>query len=144
MKISVGSDHRGVSQRAAVGRAIVAAGHEYKDCGASADEPCDYPDIAAVVAKKIVAGESNLGVLLCGTGIGVSIAANKVHGIRAALCDDEQAAELSRKHNDANVLCLSAAKSEEQLEAIVTAWLGAVFEGGRHERRVNKIIKLEG
>lgn len=144
MKISVGSDHRGVSQRAAVGRAIVAAGHEHKDCGASADEPCDYPDIAAVVAKKIVAGESNLGVLLCGTGIGVSIAANKVHGIRAALCDDEQAAELSRKHNDANVLCLSAAKSEEQLEAIVTAWLGAVFEGGRHERRVNKIIKLEG
>ena len=113
MNISVGSDHRGVSQRAAVGRAIVAAGHMADDCGASADEPCDYPDIAAFVANKIADGQSQMGVLLCGTGIGVSIAANKIKGIRAALCCDEEAAELSRKHNDANVLCLSAGKSEE-------------------------------
>ena len=84
-----------------------------------------------------------MGVLLCGTGIGVSIAANKIKGIRAALCCDEEAAALSRKHNDANVLCLSAGKSEEQLEAIVTAWLSAEFEGGRHERRVNKIMDLQ-
>jgi len=143
MKISVGSDHRGVSQRAAVSRAIAAAGHEAEDCGASADQSCDYPDIAAVVTGKIVSGESELGVLLCGTGIGVSIAANKINGIRAALCCDEQAAELSRQHNKANVLCLSAGKPEEELEAIVTAWLGATFEGGRHERRVNKIMDLE-
>lgn len=143
MNISVGSDHRGVNQRAAAGRAIVAAGHTADDCGASADEPCDYPDIAAVVANKIVAGQSQMGVLLCGTGIGVSIAANKIKGIRAALCCDEEAAALSRKHNDANVLCLSAGKSEEQLEAIVAAWLSAEFEGGRHERRVNKIMDLQ-
>ncbi len=143
MKISIGSDHRGVQQRAAVGRAIKAAGHEAFDCGASADEPCDYPDIAAKVAQQIAAGDSQLGILLCGTGIGVSIAANKVKGVRAALCCDEQAAELSRQHNNANVLCLAASKSDEELESIVAAWLGGAFEGGRHERRVSKIMDLE-
>ena len=143
MKVSIGSDHRGIKQRAALARAIENAGHIVDDCGTHTEEPCDYPDIAAHVARLVGGGESERGILLCGTGIGVSIAANKVKGVRAALCCDEAAAKLSRQHNDANIMCLAASKSDEDLESIVAAWLDEGFEGGRHERRVNKIMELE-
>lgn len=143
MQVSIGSDHRGIQQRAAVARAIEENGSSVDDCGAMTEAPCDYPDIAAEVARRVAGGESERGILLCGTGIGVSIAANKVNGVRAALCCDEAAAKLSRQHNNANVLCLAASKSDEELAAIVTAWLQEGFEGGRHERRVNKMMDLE-
>lgn len=143
MKVSIGSDHRGIQQRNAVARAIEASGHTVDDCGSLTEDPCDYPDVAAEVARRVGSGDSDRGVLLCGTGIGVSIAANKVAGVRAALCCDEGAAVLSRQHNDANVLCLAASKDDAELESIVKAWLGEAFEGGRHERRVNKMMALE-
>jgi ribose 5-phosphate isomerase B len=143
MKISIGSDHRGIQQRNAVARAIESSGNTVDDCGTHTEESCDYPDIAAEVARRVGAGKSERGVLLCGTGIGVSIAANKVNGVRAALCCDEAAALLSRQHNDANILCLAASKSNEELESIVKAWLAEDFEAGRHERRVNKMMALE-
>ncbi len=143
MKVSIGSDHRGIQQRNAVARAIENSGHSIDDCGTHTEESCDYPDIAAEVARRVGSGESDRGVLLCGTGIGVSIVANKIAGVRAALCCDAAAALLSRQHNNANVLCLAASKSDEELESIVTAWLSEGFEGGRHERRVDKMMALE-
>ncbi len=144
MKVSIGSDHRGVEQREIVAQAVKGAGHSVVDCGpATSDEPCDYPDIAVEVAKQVAAGTVDRGILLCGTGIGVSIAANKVKGIRAAVCCDAATARLSIEHNNANVLCLAASKSESEFCEIISAWFEAEFEGGRHERRVNKIMDIE-
>lgn len=143
MKVSIGSDHRGVQQRGTLASAIESAGHTSDDCGTHSAESVDYPDIAKIVAEKVASGESDRGILLCGTGIGVSIAANKVKGVRAALCCDVNAAELSRRHNDANVLCLATSQSEEVIQAIVKAWLSEGFEAGRHERRVGKISAME-
>lgn len=143
MQVSIGSDHRGIQQRQAVARAIESSGNIVDDCGTHTEESCDYPDIAAEVARRVGRGDSDRGILLCGTGIGVSIVANKINGVRAALCCDIDAALLSRQHNNANVLCLAASKSDEELESIVKAWLAEDFEGGRHERRVNKMMDLE-
>jgi ribose 5-phosphate isomerase B len=144
MKVALGMDHRGVK----AGRALMAhlpeVGHEVVVLGPSSGEPCDYPDVAWLVGRAVVTGEAQRGVLICGTGIGASIAANKIPGVRAALAHDEAAAELSRRHNDANVLCLAGDElSDEQIFAIVDRWLAGPFDGGRHERRVKKIAAIE-
>ncbi len=144
MKVAVGSDHRGVRIRAKVVEVLHRLGHEVIDVGTFVDGPCDYPDIAVLVARKIRVGEVDRGILICGTGIGMAIAANKFPGIRAAPCYDDLTAELSRLHNDANVLCLSGDMLGPRLvERIVDIWLRTGFEGGRHSRRLQKIREME-
>jgi len=144
MNISIGSDHRGLHQRKIIGEAIIACGHELKDHGTMTEESCDYPDIAKLVAQSVASGDSQMGILVCGTGIGMSIAANKVKGIRAALCPDESSASFSRLHNDANVLCLPGDNfDDDQLRSIIKLWLTSEFEGGRHARRLGKVAELE-
>ncbi len=144
MKVAIGSDHRGVAQRKMVADGIAAAGHTPVDCGTFSTESVDYPDIAREVAETVASGEADRGVLLCGTGIGVCIAANKIDGIRAAVCWDEDSVRLSRQHNDANILCLSAERfSEAEYHRWVKLWLETNFEGGRHANRVSKISSLE-
>ena len=144
MKVTIGSDHRGLAQRKVLAEAIEALGHEVDDQGSFTEESCDYPDIAIQVCEQIASGKTDCGILVCGTGIGMSIAANKVQGIRAALCCDIATTKLSRQHNDANVLCLAGNNFDEiQFKGLVTAWLTTDFEGGRHQRRVDKIMAME-
>ena len=119
-------------------------GHEVEDVGTYSGEAVDYPDIAALVARKVSRGEVDRGILVCGTGLGMCIAANKFPGVRAAPCHDDLTAEMSRRHNDANVLCLSADLLGERLvDRMIEIWLNTAFEGGRHARRVDKICHLE-
>ena len=144
MKISTGSDHRGLHQRKIIGEALAKLGHEWVDLGTMTEEPCDYPDIAKKLGKSVAGGETPMGILVCGTGIGMSIAVNKVRGIRAAVCVDESTAKLSRQHNDANVMCLPGDNfDDDQLRTMVEVWLSAEFEGGRHARRVDKVKAME-
>ena len=143
MKVSIGSDHRGIDQRALIAAAIESAGHQVDDCGTDSTDSCDYPDIAADVARRVSSGQSDRGILICGTGIGVSIAANKIPGIRAAVCHDLHTVEMSRRHNDSNVLCMAAQIEEPVMREMVAHWLSTGFDGDRHERRVNKITALE-
>ncbi|MHC4208684.1 MAG: ribose 5-phosphate isomerase B [Planctomycetota bacterium] len=144
MKIALGMDHRGVKTVRALTKHLSGAGHEVVVLGPCSGEPSDYPDAAWLVGRAVIAGEVQRGILVCGTGIGASIAANKIPGIRAALAHDEAAAELSRRHNDANVLCLAGDElSDEQVFGIVDRWLADPFDGGRHERRVRKIAAIE-
>ncbi len=144
MRISLGSDHRGVSLVQSFVTQLRGAGHEPVVLGECSGAPCDYPDIAWLVANSVARGESDRGILVCGTGIGMCIAANKVDRIRAALASDELSAQLSRSHNDANVLCLSADLIGPILaKRIVDVWVSTSFEGGRHERRLSKITRIE-
>jgi ribose 5-phosphate isomerase B len=144
MKIALGMDHRGVKAGRALMTHLPKAGHEVAVLGPCSGEPCDYPDVAWLVGRAVATGKAQRGVLVCGTGIGASIAANKIPGIRAALAHDEATAQLSRGHNDANVLCLAGDElADEQLFAIVDRWLASPFDGGRHERRVRKIAAIE-
>jgi ribose 5-phosphate isomerase B len=144
MKIALGMDHRGVKAARALMEHLPRAGHEVVVLGPHSGEPSDYPDAAWLVGKAVAAGNADRGILICGTGIGASIAANKIPGVRAALAHDEAAAELSRGHNDANVLCLAGDDlSDEQVFGITDKWLAGSFEGGRHERRVRKIAAIE-
>ncbi len=140
MKIAVGSDHAGVALKKTVIAWLEQHGHEYNDMGPYTDESVDYPDYARKVAIAVADGLYDQGVLLCGTGIGVSISANKIKGIRAALCCNPEFATLARQHNNANIICLSARFSDKEgIEQSLQNWFAADFEGGRHERRVNKI-----
>ncbi|MEM7783229.1 MAG: ribose 5-phosphate isomerase B [Planctomycetota bacterium] len=142
--VAIGSDHRGIQHRKLVSEIIQKSGLVVHDTGTHTEGPCDYPDIAESVSKKVVSGECNLGILVCGTGIGMSIAANKITGIRAAVCKDAETASLSRQHNDANILCLATNHFQpDQFEEIITAWLDAEFEGGRHARRLDKVADIE-
>ena len=144
MKIAVGSDHRGFEAKEQVKIIITQMGHEYIDIGTSNSNPVDYPDIAYVAATGVSKKEADRAILVCGTGIGMSITANKIKGIRAALCHDELSAQISRHHNDANVLCLSGDLiGKVLLRRIVEAWLTTDFSGGRHQRRVKKIAAIE-
>ncbi|MGB9688833.1 ribose 5-phosphate isomerase B [Thermogutta sp.] len=144
MRIAIGSDHRGYSIRPKIVTFLKNIGHEVIDLGTFSQSPVDYPDIAEAVAKKVASGEADRGILFCGTGLGMCIAANKIPGVRAAPCHDDLTAELSRRHNDANVLCLSADLLGERLiTRIVEVWLNTPFEGGRHARRVEKIAEIE-
>jgi ribose 5-phosphate isomerase B len=144
MRIAVGSDHRGCSIRAKVIDLLNRLGHEVVDVGTATNEPVDYPDVAAEVARRVSRHEVDRGVLVCGTGLGMCIAANKFPGVRAAPCHDDLTAEMSRRHNDLNVLCLSADLLGERLvDRMVELWMNTPFEGGRHARRVEKIAELE-
>ena len=144
MKIAVGNDHRGVAVKQRVLGLLAELGHEYVDHGANGPASADYPDSALLVGEAVGAGTADRGVLVCATGHGMCIAANKVPGVRAANCRDLIDAELSRRHNDANVICLSADLiGEELIDRIVRSWLGTEFEGGRHARRVDKITAYE-
>jgi ribose 5-phosphate isomerase B len=144
MKVAIASDHRGYQLKEKVIALLKSKGHVVVDDGPSSDEAVDYPDFAALVARKVSAGEVDRGILICGTGIGMAISANKFPGIRAAACTDEVTAELSRRHNDLNVLCLSGdLLSPRVIERLVEVWIATEFEGGRHERRVAKIGQLE-
>jgi ribose 5-phosphate isomerase B len=144
MRIAVGSDHRGVSLRANLVQLLNNLGQEVVDVGTHEREEIDYPDIAALVARKVGSREVDRGILICGTGVGMCIVANKVPGVRAAPCHDDVTAELSRRHNDLNVLCLSGDLLGEKLaDRLVEIWLRTPFEGGRHARRNQKIVALE-
>ncbi|ADQ04091.1 sugar-phosphate isomerase, RpiB/LacA/LacB family [Caldicellulosiruptor owensensis OL] len=144
MKIAIGSDHAGFSLKEAIKKHLETRGIEYKDFGTYSPESCDYPDIAKEVAIALKNGEFEFGILICGTGIGISIAANKVKGIRAALCHDTFSAKAARAHNNANILAMGARVIGEGLACeIVDAFLSSTFEGGRHQRRVDKIHLIE-
>lgn len=144
MNISVGTDHRGLDQKQMVTQIAESLGHSVVDHGANSTESCDYPDIANVLGQAVAKGETDRGILICGTGIGMSIAANKVKGIRAAVCNNTDQARLSREHNDANVLCIPGDSFEESaVRELVSTWLKTEFEGGRHERRVEKVKSME-
>lgn len=144
MRIAVGSDHGGYNLKKVVIAVLEELGIEYQDFGTFSAESCDYPDYAKAVAEAVSRGEFDRGILCCGTGIGVAIAANKVPGIRAALCHDTFSARAAREHNDANILTLGERVIGPGLAAdIVREWLKAEFQGGRHARRVAKINDIE-
>ncbi len=145
MKLAVGADHAGYEMKNELAALLGELGHEVVDFGTSSPEPVDYPDIALGVARAVAKGEVERGLLVCGTGIGTSIVANKVPGVRAALCHDTFSARVTREHNNSNVLCLGARVIGPSLAAeILKTWLGAGFErGGRHERRVRRISEIE-
>jgi len=144
MKVAIASDHRGFHLKEKVIALLKARNVEVIDDGPPSDTAVDYPDFAALVAQKVSSGEAQRGILICGTGIGMAISANKFPGVRAAACADEVTAELSRRHNDLNVLCLSGdLLSSRTIERVVDVWMKTEFEGGRHQRRVQKIHDLE-
>ena len=144
MRVAIGADHAGYELKEAVARLVEGMGHEVHDFGPSRPESVDYPDFARKVARGVSQGRFDRGILICGTGIGMCITANKVPGIRAALCHDHLTARLSREHNDANVLCLGGRLIGPALAAeIVETWLQTAFQGGRHARRLDKIRALE-
>jgi len=144
MNIAIGSDHRGTEVKQKLIELLGGLGHHVLDEGTKGAESVDYPDIAQRVAQLVSRGEAQRGILICGTGIGMAIAANKIPGVRAAPCHDDLTAEMSRRHNDLNVLCLSADMLGERLiDRMVEIWLSTDFEGGRHARRVQKIAELE-
>lgn len=144
MKVAIGSDHRGYQAKRLIKAIVTQMGHECIDFGTDNANPVDYPDMAYLTAKAVSNGKADRAILVCATGLGMSIAANKIKGIRAALCHDELSAEISRDHNDANVLCLSGDQTGEVLlRKIVETWLTTESRGGRHRRRVNKITAIE-
>ena len=144
MKIAVANDHRGVSAVEQVKAIVAQLNHELLDFSSNTEQPVDYPDLAFVAASAVSTGQADRAILICGTGIGMCIAANKVKGVRAALCYDELNARISRQHNDANVLCLSGdLLGSGMLRRIVEIWLTTDFSGGRHLRRVHKIQAIE-
>ena len=145
MRIAGGWDHHGRMFKSRIESILSGLGHELVDMGTRSDESSDYPDYAIQVGEAVSTGKCDRGILVCGTGIGMSIAANKVKGVRAAVVHDEETARLSRGHNDANVLCLAEdAVAAEGLDEILRIWLTTPHEGGRHARRVGKIIDYEG
>lgn len=144
MKIAIASDHRGFQMKARLQQAIESLGHEADDLGPELHDSVDYPDYAARVAMSVASEDHDRGILICGTGIGMCITANKFSGVRAAPCHDTVTAEYSRLHNDANILCLSANQLSDQLaEQMVDIWLKTGFEEGRHARRLEKIMEIE-
>jgi RpiB/LacA/LacB family sugar-phosphate isomerase len=143
-KIIIGADHAGFALKETIKRYLTEAGWDVSDVGAYDGSPVDYPDFGCIVAQKVSAGEFERGILICGSGLGMTILSNKFPGVRAALCLDEDMARLSRMHNDANILVLAGRRTDEKMAtAITSAWLEAVFEGGRHQRRIDKIRQWE-
>ncbi len=144
MRIAVGSDHRGFQVKQRLIKLLAEWGHEVRDEGTHNSDSVDYPDIAGAVGSQVAHGDVQRGILICGTGIGMAIAANKFQGVRAATCHDEMTAEMCRRHNDVNVLCLSGdLLGERNIDSLVEIWLNTDFEGGRHARRVQKISEFE-
>lgn len=144
MKIAIGCDHGGYRLKGEIIEHLEAKGIEYKDFGAFSEESCDYADFAVAVAEEVAAKNYDLGILVCGTGIGIGIAANKVPGIRAALCSDTFSAHACREHNDANILTIGQRVVGTDLALdIVDTFLNSEFQGDRHLRRINKISEIE-
>lgn len=144
MKIALGCDHAGWEMKEDLKLLLERQGHQVKDFGTDSQDPVDYPDYVLPVAKAIAKGDLERGILICRTGIGSSIVANKVSGIRAALCHNTHAAQMSRSHNDANILCLGGQVIDKQLaHRIVEVWLNTSFSGGRHTNRLKKIEVIE-
>ena len=143
MRIAIGSDHAGVQLKRQIKAALDSV--DFIDVGAHSEESCDYPDYAAEVARTVLDGGADAGIVICGTGIGASITANKFAGVRAALCQNEFMAEMARRHNNANVLALGARVTGQDLAIrIVERFLASEFDGGRHQRRLDKITAIEG
>ena len=144
MKIAVASDHRGFSIKDKILSQVTQLNHEAQDFGPPSSDTCDYPDFGAKAAQAVSDGQVDRAILICGSGIGMCIVANKFRGVRAALCHDDLTAEMSRRHNDANILCLSADLLGDRLASrMVELWLATPFEGGRHARRIGKIADYE-
>ncbi len=144
MKIALAADHAGFEEKEKIKGTLDEIGVEYTDMGTNSADPVDYPDYARKVGEAVAAGEYDQGLLVCGSGTGMAIAANKVHGVRAAVAWNEEIARLARQHNNANVLSLAARyTTDEENKKIVKAWFSADFEGGRHERRLEKISRIE-
>jgi ribose 5-phosphate isomerase B len=144
VRIAIASDHAGFTLKQDLHAFLELGGHEVVDLGTDSTEPVDYPDFSASAAREVAEGRAERGIVLGGSGQGEQIAANKVHGVRAALCNDLHLAELSRRHNDANVLAMGGRiVAAELAHEIVTTWLATPFDGGRHERRVERIAQIE-
>jgi ribose 5-phosphate isomerase B len=144
LRIAIGSDHAGYHLKEELAEHLREAGHEVEDLGTHSEESVDYPDFGALVARSVVGGKADYGVCVCGTGIGIGIAANKVRGARAAIVHDATSARMARQHNDANVVCVGARLTGPQAAAdAIDAFLGAEFEGGRHQRRIDRISSIE-
>jgi len=143
VRIVIGGDHRGLLLKPLVIKLVTEAGHSYEDFGCYTEDSVDYPDIAEKVAEAIKRGDFDRGILICGTGIGMSIAANKVKGIRAAQCYNAFTAKRARQHNDAQICCLSGEEGKARVPAILEVFLTTEFEGGRHVPRLNKIREIE-
>ena len=144
MKLGIGNDHVGYEMKLEIKAYLEAKGHEVIDYGAYSSERSDYPVYGEKVARAIVSGECDAGILICGTGVGISVSANKVHGIRAAVCSEPVTAALSKRHNNANIIAFGARiVGIEMAKAIVDAWLSAEFEGGRHAHRVGLLMDIE-
>ncbi|NLL30172.1 MAG: ribose 5-phosphate isomerase B [Clostridiales bacterium] len=144
MKIALGSDHGGFELKEAIKKFLTTEGYEIKDFGSNSTESCDYPDYALPVAEAVARKEFDFGILICGTGIGIGIAANKVPGIRAALCSDTFSAHATREHNNANILTLGQRVVGEGLALdIVNTFLNTKFQGERHQNRIDKITEIE-
>lgn len=140
MKIAIGADHGGYSLKEILIEDLKSSGYDLEDLGTYSMDSVDYPDFSQKVCNQVTQGQADLGILICGTGIGMSIAANKHQGIRAALCGDVYSAKLTRQHNNSNVLCLGARVIGDELaKMIVHTWLDAEFEGGRHQGRIDKL-----
>lgn len=144
VRVAVGCDHRGLGLKKSIMAFLEQRRIAYQDLGCFTTDPVDYPDIAEAVGEAVASGSATYGILMCDTGIGMCIAANKVKGIRAALCHDDFSARRARQHNDANVLCLAAGRDTEHVTDIIDAFINTDFEGGRHLGRVNKIRAMEG
>ncbi len=143
MRVAVGNDHRGCNLKETVLKVIMELGHSVHDFGCYTEDAVDYPDIAVQVAEGIVRGEYDRGILICGTGIGMCIAANKVRGIRAAQCYDVFTAHRARLHNNAQICCLAAEEDNTKVKVIVEDFLKTEYEGGRHQKRIDKIKEIE-
>ena len=144
MKISLGCDHGGYALKEHVKAYLESKGHEVVDCGTYSTDSCDYPIFGEAAARKVQSGECERGIVICTTGIGISIAANKVRGIRCALCSEPLSAEMTRRHNDANALCMGGRVVGAGLACqLVDIFLNTQFEGGRHQRRIDKLTALE-
>lgn len=144
MKLAIGSDHAGYEMKEEIKKYLEEKGYEVKDYGTNSTESCDYPEFGEKVGRAVASGECEEGVLVCGTGIGISLAANKVKGIRAAVCSEPVSARLAKQHNNANIIAFGARiVGMEEVKGIVDAFLSAEFLGGRHEKRVNMISDIE-
>ena len=144
MKISIGSDHGAFAMKEHLKQYLTEQGHQVVDCGTYSTDSCDYADFAKAAAQLVASGDCDRGIVMCTTGVGISIAANKVRGIRCALCGDPYSAEMTRRHNDANMLAMGGALiGPNMADRIVDVFLNTEFEGGRHARRVGKIMAIE-
>lgn len=144
MKIGIGNDHVAVELKNIIKEHLEQQGHEVVDFGTNSTERFDYPISGYAVGKAVASGDVDLGVLICGTGVGISLAANKVHGVRACVCSEPYSAKLSREHNNTNIIAFGArVVGPELAKMIVDEWLGAEFQGGRHQRRIDMIAEIE-